>query len=351
MLKTAIIGAGLMGSAMAWPLSDNRHEVRLVGTHLDDAVIETCKERHFHPRLGRTLPQAVKPYFFSEVDEALEGCELIVSGVNSLGVEWLGTQLRRLAKPGMSVIGITKGLSAGLEGEVRIYPHILKKALPETLRAGVEFAAIGGPCIAGELAARRPTCVMLGAESIEVAERMAGILRTGYYHPTPTSDLVGLETGVALKNAYTLAIGIAYGLLDAESGRDEADASMHNTAAALFAQSCQEIKRILEIVGGSGELAASLPGAGDLYVTSMGGRTVRLGSLLGAGKSFAEARHIMAGETLESVEIVRAMSVLLPAWRAKGRLGGSDLPLMGALIEVVVEGKPLRLPLDRFFQT
>lgn len=355
MLKTAIIGAGLMGSAMAWPLCDNGHEVSLVGTHLDDAAIESCKGRRFHPRLGRTLPRAVKPYFFSEVEEALRGCELVISGVNSLGVEWMSAQLKRLARPGMSILGITKGLAAGAGGEALIFPRILKAALPEALRPSVEFAAIGGPCIAGELAARRQTCVMLGADSLETASRLARVLGTEYYHPSPTADLVGLETGVALKNAYTLAVGMAYGLLDVEaagdaSRRDEAGASMHNTAAALFAQGCQEIKRILDIVGGSGDLAASLPGAGDLYVTSMGGRTVRLGRLLGSGKSFAEARLIMAGETLESVEIVRAMGVLVPAWKAKGRLGASELPLMETLIEVVIEGKPLRLPMENFFR-
>ncbi|PKL74290.1 MAG: hypothetical protein CVV27_21260 [Candidatus Melainabacteria bacterium HGW-Melainabacteria-1] len=130
MLKAAIIGAGLMGSAMAWPLSDNGSDVRLVGTHLDDDVIKACKERNFHPRLGRRLPERVTPFYFSEIDEALEGCHLIVSGVNSLGVGWIAGQLSSRVKPGQAVVGITKGLEAGTDGSVRLFPHILKAALP-----------------------------------------------------------------------------------------------------------------------------------------------------------------------------------------------------------------------------
>lgn len=349
MSKAAIIGAGLMGSAMAWPLSDNHNEVHLIGTHLDGDVIKTCKEKNFHPRLGRELPASVKPYYFSEIDEALEGCDIIVSGVNSLGIGWMASQLAAKARPGQMVVGITKGLEAGADGSVRLFPHILKAALPEAVRDKVQFAAIGGPCIAGELAGRRPSFVMLGADKLAVAEKLAGIFRTSYYFPTPTDDLPGLEVGVALKNAYTLAVGMAYGILEKEGGVDRAGASMHNLAAALFAQGCGEIRRILGLLGASEAFAASLPGAGDLYVTSMGGRTVRFGRLLGLGMGFRKAREIMSRETLESIEIVRNMGKLIPAWREKGLLKDRDLPLMKALIAVVVEGKELDLPLGEFF--
>ena len=40
MANIVILGAGLMGSAFSVPLSDNGHQVRLVGTHLDGDIIE-----------------------------------------------------------------------------------------------------------------------------------------------------------------------------------------------------------------------------------------------------------------------------------------------------------------------
>ena len=43
-MKTiTIIGAGMMGSALAFPARENGNDVRVVGTHLDREIIENCK--------------------------------------------------------------------------------------------------------------------------------------------------------------------------------------------------------------------------------------------------------------------------------------------------------------------
>ena len=44
MAVVTIIGAGMMGSALAFPARENGHEVRLVGTPLDRAIIDTCRK-------------------------------------------------------------------------------------------------------------------------------------------------------------------------------------------------------------------------------------------------------------------------------------------------------------------
>jgi glycerol-3-phosphate dehydrogenase (NAD(P)+) len=106
---------------------------------------------------------------------------------------------------------------------------------------------------------------------------------------------------------------------------------------------------LLQVLGGDRNFAYRLPGAGDLYVTAQGGRTVRLGRLLGSGKSYREARQIMAGETLESAEIVHQMSKSLPALTEKGLLVAHELPLLHSLIDILVYGKPVDLCLDAFF--
>jgi glycerol-3-phosphate dehydrogenase (NAD(P)+) len=248
------------------------------------------------------------------------------------------------------IIAITKGLEAAPDGDLMILPDVLASELPVSVRDHVKYAAVGGPCIAGELAGRRQTCVVFGSRDQGTVEELAAIFRTAYYHVWTTTDLVGLEVGAALKNAYTLGVGLAGGLLEKTGGSDAANAWMHNAAAAIFAQGCTEIERLLRVAGASAFFAYGLPGAGDLYVTSAGGRTVRLGSLLGAGRSYTEARQIMAGETLESVEIIRAMDCALPKMFERGLLKPDELPLMRALIGVVVYGRPADLPFDAFFR-
>ena len=43
MARIAVLGAGVMGTALTFPPADNGHDVRLIGTHLDDAIIARCR--------------------------------------------------------------------------------------------------------------------------------------------------------------------------------------------------------------------------------------------------------------------------------------------------------------------
>jgi glycerol-3-phosphate dehydrogenase (NAD(P)+) len=349
MALVTIVGAGFMGTATAWPLTDNGHTVRLVGTHLDGEIIWSCKERGFHPRLQRALPAGVRPYFVEEIAAALDGAEIIVSGVNSSGVHWIGRTIGPHLSSGQMVIAITKGLEADANGDLTILPDVLKAELPAGIRERVPLAAIGGPCIAGELAGRRQTCVVFGSRDGGVVERLATAFRTPYYHVWTTTDLVGLEYCAAMKNAYTVGVALAYGALQKAGGTDAAGAHMHNLAAALFGQACTEMARILEVVGATRSFAFGLPGAGDMFVTCVGGRTIRLGTLLGKGHSMAEAREMLAGLTLEGAEIIRNMGRAIPRLVAQGTLGATELPLLRLLVDIVAHGRPAEILLDRFF--
>ena len=45
--KIIIIGAGAMGTAFAYPCSDNKHEVNIVGTHLENKAIDELNKNIF----------------------------------------------------------------------------------------------------------------------------------------------------------------------------------------------------------------------------------------------------------------------------------------------------------------
>lgn len=349
MANVTILGAGLMGTAVAWPLVDNGHEVRLVGTHLDGAIIRSCLDRGWHPKLKRRLPDGIMPYYVEELPKALEGADLIVSGVNSLGVRWIARTLGPLLWPGATLIAITKGLEAGPDGGLRILPDLLRDELPAGIRDQVSLNAIGGPCIAGELAGRRHTAVVFAGRDEAVLARLRSMFATKYYHIWTSTDMIGVEVCAALKNAYTLAVGMATGLLDLEGGPDDAGAGMHNVAAALFGASAREMARIVGLLGGGVENVAWLPGVGDQFVTCVGGRTIRMGRLLGAGLSYTEAVFQMAGETLEGAYIVKQMAQALPEWERQGKIGRNELPLLRMLCRVVTEDAKVAIPWERLF--
>ena len=108
--------------------------------------------------------------------------------------------------------------------------------------------------------------------------------------------------------------------------------------------------RLVSVLGGNPAMVTSLPGVGDQYVTCMGGRTVRLGRLLGKGLTYEQARAEMAGETLESAFVVAQIAKALPGLEARGLLGRDELPLMRCLCRAISENTPPDVEFDRLFQ-
>lgn len=343
-----ILGAGVMGTAFSMPLADNGHQVRLVGTHLDGDIIEEIHESRIHPRLKSRVRDAVTPYTYDRLGEVLQDAELVVLGVNSLGIEWAGQMLADKLPPDVPLLFLTKGLS-GQDGALELLPHRLRRELRPELQRTVKLAAVGGPSIAGELAANRHTCVVVTGSDAALVEKLAGMLRTPYYHVWPSTDIVGVETCVAMKNLYALAVGCVNGLLERD-GVAENDAVMFNLAAGLFAQGLWETAYMVDLMGGQRRSVFTLPGAGDLYVTSMGGRNQRMGRYLGLGVPFSQAKaEYMADVTVEGAQLAQAIGPTVEQMVAKGRIDAASVPLMLTMIDIVCHDAPVEFPWDAFF--
>jgi glycerol-3-phosphate dehydrogenase (NAD(P)+) len=348
MTTVVILGSGVMASALTMPLADNGHDIRLVGTHLDRDIVDSLQATGIHPGLGRRLPESVRTYQVEQIDVAFSGAEIVLSGVNSLGVPWAGQQIAPLLEPGMLVIAIAKGMAASADGDLRLLPDVLADQVPEGLRARIPWAAIGGPSIAGEVAARRDTCVVFTGRHQAALDRLAATFRTGWYHVWTSTDLVGVEVSAALKNCYALGVGFAEGILDRLGEADGRDRN-HNYEAALFAQAVAEIGQMVRLLGGRPETPFGLAGVGDLFVTSTGGRNIRVGRLLGSGLRMSEARARMGDITLEGAAAIQVIGAALPKLTDRGIIGAEDFPLLRRLHAVVAEDQPPRMPWSAFF--
>jgi len=345
MAIVVVLGAGMMGSALSVPLVDAGHEVRLVGTHLDGDIIQELRRTGVHPKLRYELPPAVRCFLVKELEAAMQGVDVVGLGVSSAGVGWAAQQLKPWVRAETPIIMITKGLAFDGQ-ELRVLPDALSDELFGPGHQGFQPTAVAGPCIAGELVRRVPTACVLTGRSQSALARLAGVLRTDYYHPRPSSDVVGVEVCAALKNAYALGVALAWGLNERRGG-SPGSIAMHNTEAALFAQALIEMRRVVAHCGGDPESVARLPGAGDLYVTCNAGRTGQFGRLLGLGLGRDEAIARMRGATLESLEILRVMQTAMA--ESGGRLSPRELPLLSHLAEVALDDAPVRLPFDAFF--
>ncbi|MBE7059875.1 MAG: glycerol-3-phosphate dehydrogenase [Ruminococcaceae bacterium] len=332
-----IVGAGMMGSAMSIPASDNGHEVRLVGTPLDRAIIERAKKDGYHITLKRQLPENVKCYQVEELKTALEGCDLLIGGVSSFGVEWFAENVLPIIPRSLPVLSITKGLHADKDGKLVSFPDYMAT---KPGCDGLSLNAVGGPCISFELADRHHTVVAFCGHNKDILGKIKSLLSTEYYHINLTTDVIGIETAVAMKNAYALGVSLAIGL--AESKKGEGCPEEYNPQAGLFAQSTREMYKLLEIAGG--DTHEILFGAGDLYVTVFGGRTRRIGTLLGRGLTYAQAAEVLSGVTLESVAITK---VVVEALEKNGK-NLEEFPLLCHIYDMITKGITVDVPWDKF---
>ena len=346
MATITVLGAGMMGTALCVPLIDRGHDVRLVGTHLDRDIIDSLKQRNHHPKLGLAVPGYASFYQVERLEEAMHGAEVLGLGVSSEGVRWAAQTLAPLLPSSLPIISVTKGLEWN-GASFQILPDVLADELTRRTRSGVFPCAIAGPCIAGELARRVPTCVLFTGRGPSLLPPLVDLFRTDYYHIWASADAVGVEVCAALKNAYAMAVGFGAGIHERHGGT-HGSVAMHNYEAAVFSQALAEMRQLVVLAGGDEHTVSGLAGAGDLTVTNNGGRTGRFGRLLGLGLSVEEAIAGMEGATLECLQIINVVAEALPALVETQQLSVDALPLMRHMISVVLEGAPVEMPFGSF---
>lgn len=329
-----IVGSGVMGSAMCWPARDNGHEVRLVGTPLDREIIRTALETGVHPGLKRALPEGVQCFQIEDLETALDGADLVIGGVSSFGVSWFEENVLPKIPDSVPVLSVTKGLEAQPDGTLLPFPVAMTRRLPAGRKLSLN--GIGGPCLCYELCDRYDTTIAFTGTDRALLERLRAMLETEHYHVCVSTDVMGVECAVAMKNGYALGVALAIGQKNA------AGIQNLNPESALFGEATRETLRLIRLMGGEEESICYF--AGDLYVTVYAGRSRRLGELLGRGLDIDEAKARLNGVTLESAAVDVTVAGALRRLEAAGRAKCADFPLLMHIDELLSQHKPLSIP-------
>ncbi|KNZ43184.1 NAD(P)H-dependent glycerol-3-phosphate dehydrogenase [Acetobacterium bakii] len=336
------VGAGQMASALSFPVTQNGHQVRLVGTPLDRDIIDVARKTGFHATLKRQLPpKGVKYYQIEEITAALDGADAVLCGVSSFGVDWFADNILPLIPENIPLLSVTKGMIDLEDGSMITYPHYFASKLPQGKKLSIN--AIGGPCTSYELADGDHSAVAFCGDDIEILRMFKQLFESPYYHISLSTDVIGVECAVALKNVYALGVSLAVGLAQ---GPDGTGIQHFNSQAALFGQSMKEMKNLLLLMGGHEDNI--IYGAGDLYVTIFGGRTRKIGALLGRGFSFDDAISELEGVTLESIVIATRTARSVRRLAEKGIIDLSDFPLLIHVDNIINNGAAVDIPWKSF---
>ena len=347
MSKIIIIGAGAMGTAFAFPCLDNNHDVSIVGTHLEKDFIDKLKKTsRLHPGLSIKIPEGINIIQHENFDKIFKSSvDLIVLGISSKGIEWVADQLCKISKNNKlpNLLMLTKGLSI-YKNKYELLVDKLVRLLSDKGISNVNISAVGGPCLATGLANRVHSSIVIANKDIDTAKKIADMLNNNYYHTSYSDDLNGVEVSAAIKNIFSMAVGTAKGICSNNISDEVREKNYLNTASALIKQSIYEMEIFVEHLEGRKETVKGLAGLGDLYVSSGGGRNAKMGSYIGEGLKYSEAKKTkMEKITVEGADLAKEI-----AKKVNEDFDEQKLPLMLSMINAIVEDKKLDLKWELF---
>ncbi|WP_291527574.1 NAD(P)H-dependent glycerol-3-phosphate dehydrogenase [Bifidobacterium sp. UBA744] len=279
MANVTVLGAGAWGTTFGQVCADAGNQVTMWA--IEPEIVEGIRDRHCNevrlPSVPR-LPDAMTAT--GDRAAAVRDAEIIVVAIAAQAARKALESFRDLIPSTAIVVSLMKGIERGTNKRM---DEVVREALglPEH-----RFAAVSGPNLSKEIAAREPSATVIASANPYAAAKVAQTCSNSYFHPFTSNDVIGLEMCGSLKNVVALAVGMARG-----AGYGE------NTAAMIETRGLAELTALGKAAGADPKTFAGLAGVGDLIATcgSPLSRNYTFGANLGKGLSVEEATRVSNG--------------------------------------------------------
>ncbi len=318
MKKILIIGGGAMGSAFTFPCIDNKNEVTITEPYNKTFIKNLSSKKKYHSSLKINLPNKLKYKKYS-TDLLKNKYDLVVVALSLSGINFISEEFKKSNIKSLVLI-LTKGLKYEKKKQ-KIFT--ISEDIKKTNK-NINISVLKGPCLAKELSNKKQTSVIVANKNIKTAKKICNMITTKYYLTETSKDVIGVEICSSIKNIYSMIIGAGDSL---------------NKSSSLFKKSINEMIYITKYFKGKIETALGLAGVGDLYVSAAGGRNSKMGSYLGQGYTFKNAkRKFMPNETVEGEQLAREIAPFVIK-----KIQQKKIPLMTKLIKSIINNKKLIL--------
>ncbi|MBF0189760.1 MAG: NAD(P)-dependent glycerol-3-phosphate dehydrogenase [Magnetococcales bacterium] len=312
--KTAIIGAGSWGTALATVLASKLPEVTL-WCH-EPEVAEGINRTHHNPFFLTEFSLSPNIVATTDLIQTARDHAILVMVVPTQFTRGVLNAIREVVTPATLFVSASKGVEATT---MTLLSDIHIEILGKTL--GEKSCFLSGPSFARDTIMRLPAAVSIAGLDSERVEQVQKLFHTTWFRTYSTDDVVGLELGGALKNVIALAAGICDGL-----------GMGHSARAALITRGLNEMLRLGVQLGARPETFSGLSGLGDLLLTATSdlSRNRTVGVRLGKGESL---EAIQRG----SHEIAEGVRTAEGAHRLALKLA-IDMPITRAVFGILHEG-------------
>lgn len=309
-MKIALIGTGVYGLAIAMSINKNEKNI----------IMWTESEKRYQQYLEDGYIKGIIPDL-----EAPKNIKL--------------TNEYEKAVKNADIVFITS--TAAFVGKIchDIKPYITKKTIICIASKGIEntscsflsdiayeelktrnIAIISGPSFAVDMAHNNPVGLSIASHSKKAINGIKNVLENDTLKLRPTSDLIGVQICGSIKNVIAVAAGMLDGMNYPES-----------TQSFLITEALNDIKNLIEALGGNPKTITSFAGVGDLLLTctSTKSRNFSFGRVIGAGATKEEKEQHLQENTVEGYYTLKSIYKLIKNKKIK-------MPIIDLIYKIVM---------------
>lgn len=311
-MKVSILGSGAYGLALSSILYSNHIDTKMWTFSEDEA---NCLNNN---RCSDKLKDYIIPSelnISTNMKEVVKDTDLIVISVPAFAFENVVIELKNYISKKQVVLIATKGIQ---QDTCLFLSDVFNKYLKN------KYAVISGPTFAIDIIKQVPIGFSLATKS----RKTERIIRKCFENSTTkfrkTRDVIGIEICGSIKNVMAIASGMLEGMGVTDS-----------TRALFLTESMNDIKELIDALGGNKKSILSFAGFGDILMTctSKNSRNFSFGYIIGFGASQEEIDSYLKNTTVEGMYTLKSIHKLVRSKKVK-------MPIINLIYDIVNGKKP-----------
>lgn len=310
-MKICILGCGAYGLALASIFNKNKHNV-VMWTYSKDEEISLIDKRESDKLLGYKIPNDIK--ITSSIKRAIKNSNLIVIAVPAFAVDSVASMIGNLVTKDMHILLATKGIE---NDTCDFLTDVLERYITSN-----KIAVISGPTFAKDIVLGVPIGLSLATTNVRTRNFIKKVMESDTTKLRDTQDVIGVQICGAIKNVMAIASGMLEGMNVTDS-----------TKALFLTESLNDIKELIDALGGNKKTILSFSGFGDILMTctSSNSRNFTYGKLIGEDK-LEEATNYSKNTTVEGLYTLRSIKELIKREHVK-------MPIVDLISDIIIGKK------------
>lgn len=310
-MKICILGCGAYGLALASIFNKNKQNV-VMWTFSKDEEILLNDKRESDKLLGYKIPNEIK--ITSSIKRAIKNSNLVVIAVPAFAVDSVASMIGNLVTKDMHILLATKGIE---NDTCDFLTDVLERYITSN-----KIAVISGPTFAKDIVLGVPIGLSLATTNVRTRNFIKKVMESDTTKLRDTQDVIGVQICGAIKNVMAIASGMLEGMNVTDS-----------TKALFLTESLNDIKELIDALGGNKKTILSFSGFGDILMTctSSNSRNFTYGKLIGEDK-LEEATNYSKNTTVEGLYTLRSIKELIKRERVK-------MPIVDLISDIIIGKK------------